>query len=189
VATSNSPPENHSAGTRNAHGFFAVINSKTNASRKVDPHGNHFVGQTEGEKNYFENFSGDLDRIAREIIAASEEVLSKKSQTRDNILKIKDQLLTAYGNGLSLARMAEMLAERGLKCSAPTLREILGLRKKKPEENGGEEGGKSARGFERNGEETGGKIRPQNTANQTVPQAADGANGGRIPAFKSRGEL
>jgi hypothetical protein len=64
---------------------------------------------------------------------------------------MKDQLLTAHGNGLSLARMAELLAERGLKCSATTLGEILGLRKKKLEKNGDEGGGKSGRKFERIG--------------------------------------
>jgi hypothetical protein len=139
------------------------------------------------------NFSGDLNQVAREIVAASEEVASRKSQTRDHILKIKDQLLTAYHNGLSLARMAEMLAARGLKCSAPTLGEILGLRKKKPEKNCDEEGGKSEREFERsdaeNGAKNGGKSQPEIAENQAASQASNEANGGRVPAFKSRGEL
>jgi hypothetical protein len=52
---------------------------------------------------------------------------------------------------------------------------------------------KSGRKFERsdaeNGAKNGGKSPPEIAENQTASQVANEANGGKVPAFKSRGEL
>jgi uncharacterized protein (DUF1800 family) len=137
-------------------------------------------------------FGGDLEAVARAILDESEALKSRKTQVRENILHIRSQLLTAHSNGMSFDRMAQLLTERGLKCSAPTLREILGIPKKilvkkadgAPEKNDG------------GGRENARVISPEPPKNQTAnlfgereSKAVAGQVADKIPAIKPRGDL
>lgn len=137
-------------------------------------------------------FGGDLEAVARAILDESEALKSRKTQVRENILHIRSQLLTAHSNGMSFDRMAQLLTERGLKCSAPTLREILGIPKKilvkkadsAPEKNDGEAREKAR------------AIPPEPPKNQTgdlfggrESRAVAGRAADKIPVVKSREDL
>lgn len=137
-------------------------------------------------------FGGDLAAVAQAILHESEALKSRKTQVRENILRIKEQLLTAHANGMSFDRMAQLLSESGLKCSAPTLREMLGI----PKKNGAKKVDQAAEKNSGRRSETAAATIREPQKNQTAELFGASASEtearttpGKTPAFKTRGDL